>query len=286
MNLFGKLWLIFLSLFGIITLFSIVYPPVFFGFLMVWLFLFFSSVKIVYEYQRAVIFTLGKYDGMLLPGLNVIIPIVQRVTYVDLRLNVADVPQQSPITKDNVSVSVDAVIYYRVMPELAEKSIIMIEDYEYAISQLAQTTMRNVIGEVTLDEVLSNRDEVSGKIRTIVDKASDPWGIRVESVELKHIELPDSMKNVMAKAAEAERIRRASVIKASGEAQAAKIVSEAAEVIGSADGGLNLRTLQELDNIASAQTNHIVFFLPLDIMKPLKGYNKNNENKKNKKVKK
>ncbi|NMA44734.1 MAG: slipin family protein, partial [Candidatus Diapherotrites archaeon] len=182
--------------------------------------------------------------------------------------------------------SVDAVIYYRVMPELAEKSIIMIEDYEYAISQLAQTTMRNVIGEVTLDEVLSNRDEVSGKIRTIVDKASDPWGIRVESVELKHIELPDSMKNVMAKAAEAERIRRASVIKASGEAQAAKIVSEAAEVIGSADGGLNLRTLQELDNIASAQTNHIVFFLPLDIMKPLKGYNKNNENKKNKKVKK
>ena len=223
MNLFGKLWLIFLSLFGIITLFSIVYPPVFFGFLMVWLFLFFSSVKIVYEYQRAVIFTLGKYDGMLLPGLNVIIPIVQRVTYVDLRLNVADVPQQSPITKDNVSVSVDAVIYYRVMPELAEKSIIMIEDYEYAISQLAQTTMRNVIGEVTLDEVLSNRDEVSGKIRTIVDKASDPWGIRVESVELKHIELPDSMKNVMAKAAEAERIRRASVIKASGKHKQQKL---------------------------------------------------------------
>ena len=158
-------------------------------------------------------FSFGKYDGLLQPGLNVVLPIVQRVSKVDLRVVVTDVPKQDIMTKDNVSVSVDAVIYYKIRENEAEKSIIEVDNYVYAISQLAQTAMRNVVGEMKLDEVLSNRDEASGKIREIVDIASDPWGIKVDSVELKHIEVPESMKTIMAKAAEAERIRRAAVIK-------------------------------------------------------------------------
>ncbi|MDD2531351.1 MAG: SPFH domain-containing protein [Candidatus ainarchaeum sp.] len=273
MNLFSKFWLIFLVLLALVTLVSLVtYFPLFVFLLCIFVFLFTNSVMIIYEFERGVVFSFGKYDGMLKPGLNVVLPIVQRVSKVDLRVNVTDVPQQSPITKDNVSVSVDAVIYYKIRADEAEKSIIKVDNYVYAISQLAQTAMRNVVGEMTLDEVLSNRDEASGKIREIVDKASDPWGIKVDSVELKHIELPESMKTIMAKAAEAERIRRAAVIKASGEAAAAKIVSKAARTIGSIEGGLNLRTLQELDNISSDPTNETIFFVPLDMLKSTKGY--------------
>lgn len=275
MNLFSKLWLIFLAILGVVTLISLVsFIPLFVFLLFIFFFLFTSSVKVIYEFERGVVFSFGKYDGLLKPGLNVVLPIVQKVNTVDLRVTVTDVPQQSPITKDNVSISVDAVIYYKIRAEEADKSIIKVDDFRYAISQLAQTAMRNVIGEMTLDEVLSNRDEASGKIKEIVDKASDPWGIKVESVELKHIELPESMKTIMAKAAEAERIRRAAVIKASGEADAAKIVSKAAGVIGSVEGGLNLRTLQELDNISSDPSNETIFFVPLDMFKSIGGYKK------------
>jgi len=215
-----------------------------------------------------------------LPGLNFIIPGIQKVSLVDLRLIVDDVEQQSPITKDNVSISVDAVIYYKVMPELAQESIIKIENYHYALNQLAQTTMRNVIGEMTLDDVLSKRDEISNKIQLIVDKASDPWGIKVNAVELKHIELPEEMKRVMAKAAEAERIKRAAIIKAQGEADASKIVAKAAEIISSVDGGLNLRTLQGLGNIASDSSNEVIFFVPIDTLRPIEGYNNEDATKK------
>ena len=235
-------------------------------------FAFIASIKIVYTYQQGVLFTFGKYAGRLNEGLNLIVPIMQRAVIVDLRLNVSDVPQQSPITKDNVSLSVDAVIYYRIMKEHAEKPIIQVEDYRYAISQLAQTTMRNIIGEMTLDEVLSNRDEASTKIKIIVDKASDPWGIKVEAVELKHVELPESMKAVMAKAPEAERIKRAAIIRASGEALASKVVSKAAEMISSVEGGLNLRTIQELEGISSDTSNEVLFFVPLDMVKTIEGY--------------
>jgi regulator of protease activity HflC (stomatin/prohibitin superfamily) len=268
-----NVWGAFIILLFIITILS--------GFLNIGLFVFFgiitliiaiSSIKVVYSFEKGVVFTLGKYTGMLNQGLNFIIPFIQRAAIVDLRLNVTDVPQQAPITKDNVSISVDAVIYYKIMAEQAEKSIIKVENFRNAISQLAQTTMRNVIGEMTLDEVLSNRDEASGKIKIIVDKASDPWGIKVEAVELKHIELPESMKTIMAKGAEAERIKRALIIKASGEVMASKIVSQAAETISSVEGGLNLRTLQELDNIASDQSNEVLFFVPLDMVKPVEGY--------------
>ncbi|HPM85504.1 MAG TPA: SPFH domain-containing protein, partial [archaeon] len=172
MNLFSKFWLIFLVLLALVTLVSLVtYFPLFVFLLCIFVFLFTNSVMIIYEFERGVVFSFGKYDGMLKPGLNVVLPIVQRVSKVDLRVNVTDVPQQSPITKDNVSVSVDAVIYYKIRADEAEKSIIKVDNYVYAISQLAQTAMRNVVGEMTLDEVLSNRDEASGKIREIVDKA-------------------------------------------------------------------------------------------------------------------
>ncbi len=268
----------------LLALFSIATFNTFLGILT--LIIAFSSIRIVYEYEKGVIFKLGKYKRNLNPGLNFVIPIIERAVIVDLRLIVSDVPQQSPITKDNVSLSVDAVIYYKIMKDHVEKSIIQVEDFSYAISQLAQTAMRNVVGEMTLDEVLSNRDEASKKIREIVDKASDPWGIKVDAVELKHLELPESMKTIMAKGAEAERIKRAAIIKASGEKEASKVVAKAAETISSIEGGLNLRTLQELDNMASDPSNEIVFFVPLDMTKSMDGYNKNIIKSKNKKVRK
>ncbi len=272
------IFVLFLLVF--ITLLTVFLHPllfIFFSFITVITFL--LSVRIIYEYQRGILFTLGKYSGLLNPGLNFIIPLIQRVTVVDLRLNVNDVPEQFPITKDNVSIKVDAVIYYKVMRDIVQKSIIEIQYYHYAINQLAQTTMRNVIGEMTLDEILSNRDEASKKIQLIVDRASDPWGIKVEAVELKHIELPESMKKIMAKAAEAERIKRAVVIKASGEAMAAEIISKAAEIISSVDGGLTLRTIQEMDGIASDPSNEVHFFIPLDLIKPIEGYKSEKEMK-------
>ena len=267
-------WIAVFAVLGFATLFSIIIPPLFIFMLIVDFFFLVSSIRVIYEYQRGVIFTLGKFTGVLNPGLNFIVPIIQRSAIVDMRLYVADVPEQSPITKDNVSITVDAVIYYRVMEELPENSINKVEDFHYAISQLAQTTMRNVIGEMTLDEILSNRDEASKKIQAIVDKASDPWAIKVEAVELKKIELPESMKTVMAKAAAAERIKRAVIIKSLGEAQAAKIVGQAANIISSTEGGLNLRTLQSLGNVASDPSNEVVFFVPLDVIRPVEGYKK------------
>ncbi|MEM0359749.1 MAG: SPFH domain-containing protein [Candidatus Diapherotrites archaeon] len=268
-----RLWGWFLVFFAFVTLLSAFFFPVLFWLMAIILFfLVLGSIRIVYEYQRGVLFELGQYKGMVNPGFNLIMPVIQRIELVDLRVDVADVPQQSPITKDNVSISVDAVIYFRVRKDEAHKSIIEVQDYEYAISQLAQTTMRNVIGEMTLDEVLSNRDDVSKKIQEIVDKASDPWGIQVDAVELKHIELPEGMKTVMAKAAEAERMKRAAIIKASGEALAAEVVSRAAEILTEVEGGLNLRTLQELGSIASDPSNEVIFFVPLDNLKAMEGY--------------
>lgn len=274
------LWSGFLIVFSLLTVSSLFVNFTLFGFMAVVLFfMLILSVRIIFEYERGILFTLGKYSGIRTPGFNIILPLVQRLPIVDLRLQVADVPEQSPITKDNVSLRVDAVIYYKVREKEAQNSIIMVEKYRYAINQLAQTTVRNIIGEMTLDEVLSNRDQASNKIQAIVDKASDPWGVKVEAVELKHVELPDPMKVIMAKAAEAERIKRAAIIKASGEAAAAKVVSKAAEIISSVEGGLNLRTLQELDNIASDASNEVRFFVPLDVIRPLEGYKPNKPKK-------
>ena len=231
-----------------------------------------ASLKVVKEYERGVRFTLGKYTGMMKPGLRMVIPVIQSWERVDLRVKAVDVPDQDCITKDNVSVRVNAVLYFKVAE--AEKAIIGVENYFYATSQLSQTTMRDIVGEVTLDELLRERDEISRKIQTIVDKASDPWGIKVESVDLKHVELPDNMKRTMAKEAESEREKRAVIIKAEGEVLAASNMSKAATMLAKAPGALHLRTLQSINDMSSDQSNTIVFAVPLEILKSFEGFSK------------
>ena len=228
-----------------------------------------SGLKIVKEYERGVKFTLGKFSGVMSPGLRLVIPIIQAWQRVDIRVKVADVPDQESITRDNITVGINAVIYYKVTD--AKKAVIEVERFNFAISQLAQTTMRNIIGEVELDELLSKRDEISEKIRDIVDKETDPWGIKVNSVELKDITLPQEMKRVIGKQAEAERERRAVIIKAEGEVSAANNMAKAATTLGKAPGALHLRTLQTLNDLSSDQSNTIVLGVPLEILRAFEG---------------
>ena len=208
---------------------------------------------------------LGKYIGLMNPGWRLVFPIVQSYQKVDLRVKAVDVPNQEAITKDNISVGVNAVIYYKVAE--ADKAILEVENFYYAISQLAQTTMRNVVGQVDLDELLSQRDRVSENIRKIIDDATDPWGIKVLNVELKDIVLPEEMKRVIGKQAEAEREKRAIIIKAEGEVIAAGNMAKAAETLASSRGALHLRTLQSINDISSDQSNTIVFAVPLEILR-------------------
>jgi regulator of protease activity HflC (stomatin/prohibitin superfamily) len=231
-----------------------------------------ASIKVVYAYERGVIFTLGKYKGIMGSGLRLVIPILQSWERIDLRTRVIDVPDQDCITKDNVSVNVNAVLYFKVIA--AQKAVIQVEHFVYAISQLAQTTMRDVVGEVTLDELLSKRDALSKRIQTLVDQATDPWGIKVQSVDLKHIELPHSLRRTMAKEAEAERERRSVIIKAEGEVQASNNVSKAATILGKAKGAMHLRTLQTLNDTSSDPTNTIVFAVPLEVINAIESANK------------
>ncbi len=231
-----------------------------------------TGLKIVKEYERGVRFTFGKFTGMMSPGLRLVIPIIQSWQRVDIRVKVADVPDQESITKDNITVGINAVIYYKVID--AKKAIIEVEKFNYAISQLAQTTMRNIIGEVELDELLSKRDEVSEKIRVIVDKETDPWGIKVNSVELKDITLAQEMKRVIGKQAEAEREKRAVIIKAEGEVIAANNMAKAAKTLASAPGALHLRTLQTLNDLSSDQSNTVVLGVPLEILRAFEGSKK------------
>ena len=223
-----------------------------------------SGLKIVKQYERGVLFTLGKFSGLMDPGLRVVVPIIQTWERVDLRTKVVDVPDQDCITKDNISVGVNAVIYYKVSH--ADKAIIQVEHYNYAISQLAQTTMRNIVGEVELDSLLSKRDQISDKIQAIVDNASDPWGIKVEAVELKDILLPADMKRTIAKQAEAEREKRAIIIQSEGEVAASANMAKAARTLSEAPGALHLRTLQSINDVSSDQSNTIIFTIPLEIL--------------------
>ncbi len=231
-----------------------------------------SSLKVVTEYERGVLFTLGRYSGMLKPGLRLVIPLLQSWERIDLRVKTIDVPNQDAITRDNVSVRVNAVLYYRVMD--ASKAILEVEHFGYATSQLAQTTMRDVVGEVMLDDLLSSRDKISQKIKLIVDKATDPWGIEVQSVELKDIELPQEMKRILAAEAESEREKRAAIIKASGELEAAKDMAKAATMLGKSQGALHLRTLQSLSDISADKNNTVIFALPLEILKAFERFGK------------
>lgn len=224
-----------------------------------------SGLKVVTEYERGVRFTLGRFTGIMAPGLRLIIPILQTWQRVDMRVKAVDVPDQDCITKDNITVKVNAVIYYEVMD--ASKAIIKVEDFMYAISQLAQTTMRNVVGEVELDQLLSQRDDISKKIQTIVDKATDPWGLKVGTVELKDVQLPNDMVRTISKQAEAEREKRAVIIKAEGEVMAAQNMAKAAWVLAKSPGALHLRTLQTLNDLSSDQSNTVVMALPLEILR-------------------
>ena len=236
------------------------------------------SIKQINQYQKGVRFRLGKYVGLMQPGWRIVWPIFYFYRKVDLRVKAVDVPNQEAITKDNISVSVNAVIYYKVHE--ADKAILEVENFYYAISQLAQTTMRNAVGQVDLDELLSQRDRVSENIRTIIDKATDPWGIKVLNVELKDITLPEEMKRVIGKQAEAEREKRAIIIKAEGEVIAATNLAKAAQTLSQGKGALHLRTLQTINDISSDQSNTIVFAVPLEILRAFERFGKKTEDKK------
>lgn len=235
-------------------------------------FLILISIRQVNQYERGVKFMLGKYIGTKEPGWRIILPVIQSMSKVDIRVKAVDVPDQDAITKDNISVKINAVIYYKVSD--AAKAIIEVEDFRYAISQLAQTTMRNATGEVSLDELLANRDQISSRIQNIVDKASDPWGIKVDNVELKDITLPEEMKRTIGKQAEAERERRAVIIKAEGEVIAAENLAKAARMLSESPGALHLRTLQSINDISSDQSNTVVFAIPLEVLRALEGLKK------------
>ena len=227
------------------------------------------SIKQVNQYERGIKFTLGKYSGVMNPGWNIIIPIFQSYAKVDIRTKAVDVPEQDAITGDNVSVRINAVIYYKVFD--AAKAILEVENFKYAVSQLAQTTMRNAVGSVSLDELLSSREKIATQICKIIDEATDPWGIKVENVELKEITLPEEMKRVIAKVAEAEREKAAVITKAEGEVEAANNLAKAAEVMGSTPGALHLRTLATLNDLSSDQSNTIIFAIPIEVLKAFEG---------------
>jgi len=223
----------------------------------------------VNQYQRGVMFTMGRFTGIKGPGWRIVIPVFQSMTKVDMRVKAVDVPDQKAITKDNIAVGVNAVIYYKVAD--AEKAILKVEDFFHAMSQLAQTTMRNAVGEVELDELLAERDKISERIRGIVDKASDEWGIKVDNVELKDVALPADMERTIAKQAEAERERRAVIIKAEGEVAAAENMAKAARILSASTGALHLRTLQSVNDLSSDQSNTVIFALPLEVLRAFEG---------------
>jgi regulator of protease activity HflC (stomatin/prohibitin superfamily) len=231
------------------------------------------SLRQINEYQRGVLFTMGRFKGIKNPGWRIILPIFQSMTKVDMRVKAVDVPDQRAITKDNISVNVNAVIYYKVSD--ASKAVLEVENFYYAVSQLAQTTMRNVVGEVELDDVLGQRDKLSEKIRSIVDQATDPWGIKVDNVELKDVALPADMERTIAKQAEAEREKRSVIIKAEGELIASENMAKAADVLSASNGALHLRTLQSLNDLSSDQSNTVIFALPLEILRAFEGMNPN-----------
>ena len=234
------------------------------------------SLRQINQYQRGVKFTMGRFTSVLNPGWRIIFPIFQSMTKVDIRIKAVDVPDQECITKDNVTVRVNAVIYYKVSN--AEKAVIEVENFYYAISQLAQTTMRNIVGEVDLDTLLQERDKISGKIQGIVDVATDPWGIKVDSVDLKDVILPENMQRTIAKQAEAERERRAVIIKAEGEVAAADNMAKAAHILAGSAGALHLRTLQSLNDLSSDQSNTVIFAMPLEILRAFERFGQKDNN--------
>ena len=225
-----------------------------------------SAIRILLEYERGVVFRLGRFSGVKGPGLKFIIPIIDQLKKINMRTVAMDVPPQDIITRDNVSVKVNAVLYFRVVQP--EKALIEVDNYLYATSQLAQTSLRSVLGQVDLDDLLAQRDKINHNLQEILDRQTDPWGVKVSNVEIKHVDLPVEMQRAMARQAEAERERRAKVIHAMGEFEASKNLASAAEQISSQSGALQLRFLQTMTEISSEKNSTILFPMPLDLLKP------------------
>jgi regulator of protease activity HflC (stomatin/prohibitin superfamily) len=231
-----------------------------------------SSIRQINQYERGVMFLLGKYSGIKEPGWRLVFPVIQFMRKVDIRTKTVDVPEQETITKDNIPIRMNAVIYYKITD--AAKSVLEVESFYYAVLQLAQVAMRNVVGQVTLDELLKNREDISKRIKEHVDTATNPWGIDVISVELKDIVLPENLKRTIAKEAEAEREKRAVIIKASGDVIAAENIAKAARTLAEAPGALHLRTLQSINDISSDQSNTTVWMVPVEVLRAVEGIGK------------
>lgn len=229
----------------------------------------FASLKQVNQYERGVMFTMGRYTGTRQPGWRLVVPIFQKMVKIDIRTKAVDVPDQEAITRDNIPVRINAVIYYRVSD--TSKAVLEVENFFWAMSQMAQTTMRNAVGEVTLDELLQKREKISNKIQNIIDTASDPWGITVESVELKDVIIPEDLKRTISKEAEAEREKRAVIIKAEGDKIAADNLALAAKKLATQHGAMHLRTLQTINDLSSDQSNTTIWMLPVEMMDAMKG---------------
>ncbi|MDD5056089.1 MAG: SPFH domain-containing protein [Candidatus Peribacteraceae bacterium] len=234
-----------------------------------------SMIRQIDQYERGIVFTMGKYSRMWAPGWHLLIPIFQRLEKVDVRIKAVDVPDQEAITKDNIPIRINAVIYYKIND--AAKAVIEVENFFNAVSQLAQTTMRNAVGEVQLNELLANKAKVSENIKLVVDKVSDAWGVDVQSVELKDIILPDSLKRTIAKVAEAEREKQAVIISSEGEVASAANMAKAAAMLAASPGALHLRTLQSINDISSDQSNTTVWMVPVEALKALEGIAKKME---------
>lgn len=241
------------------------------GLLVVALFLL-SGIKIINQYERGVVLTLGRYTGTREPGLRYVVPIFQKLIRVDIRSTPIDVPKQEVITKDNVTVGVDAVVYFRVID--APKAVLETTNYIYATSQFAQAALRDVTGNVDMDDLLAKRDQISQEIKTIVDAETDKWGIDVENVKIQNIELPQDMKRAMAKQAEAERERRSNIINADGEKQAAQTLAEAAGILAAVPGAINLRTLNTLERISTEPSQKTMMLFPVELVDALRGRDK------------
>ncbi|MEM3364257.1 MAG: slipin family protein [Candidatus Micrarchaeia archaeon] len=226
------------------------------------------SLRVVFEYERAVVFRLGRYHRLLRPGLNILIPVIESARTVDMRIKTVDIPKQEVMTKDNVPVSVNAVIYYKV--ENPEDAVLKIQDYMYAVAQYGQTALRDVIGNKELDFVLTERDEIAREIKSLVDKETSEWGIDITAIKIQDIELPSDMKRAMARQAEAEREKRATIIMAEGELQASANLKKAAENL-SGPGALHLRTLQTVADVSADQSNTVVVLLPVEVLRAIEG---------------
>lgn len=233
------------------------------------LFIILISIRQIDEYERGVKFFCGKFSKIMKPGWNIVLPIIHSYKKVDIRTKAVDVPDQEAITKDNVSVRINAVVYYKIFD--ASKAILEVENYFFAVSQLAQTTMRDAVGTVSLDELLSEREKISSNIQKIIDKATDEWGVKVENVELKDVSLPEEMKRVIARVAEAEREKLAVITKSIGEKEAAENLSDAAKKLNSNPGALHLRTLETINDVSSDQSNTILFAMPIEVLRAIDG---------------